>query len=233
MALVAAVLLTACSAGPATIRVSAAASVADAVEELAVTFEESSGIEVDVNVGGSTTLVEQVVRGAPVDVLLTADERTMRRAVDAEVVTAPAVVASNRMVVAWPADGPTRTIDDLGDHDLLVGLCAPEVPCGATARAALADLGIRAAPDTEDGDVRTLLARLAAGELDIGVVYATDLSATNGDVAGTDLPGASSAVLAATTTTATAAAADFVELLRSPAGAAILRDHGFVVEEAG
>lgn len=214
--------------------VSAAASVADAVAAVAAAQEAASpSLTVDVNVAGSTTLVEQVVRGAPVDVLVTADARTMTRATAAGAVSDPVPFATNRMVVAYPADGPERTAADLADADLLVGLCAPQVPCGATARAALADLGIEPAPDTEDADVRTLLARLAAGELDVGVVYATDLRVAEGAVAGVELPGAITTLVVATAVDAPRPATAFVDLLRSPAGAAILRDHGFGgVEEA-
>ena len=214
------------------LQVSAAASLADAFTDVAAVLEaETDGLRVDLNVGGSATLVEQLVRGAPVDVLATADERTMTRAVEAGVVTDPQPFAANRMVVAWPADGPTRTVADLADDDLLVGLCAPQVPCGATARTALADLGLQAAPDTEDADVRTLLGRLAQGELDVGVVYATDLAATDGAVVGTDLPGASTTLLVATTPDAPPAAGAFTDLLRSATGGAILREHGFTVPE--
>lgn len=214
--------------------VSAAASVADAAAEVAAAQEATSpSLTVDLNVGGSATLVEQLVRGAPVDVLVTADARTMARATATGAVADPMPFATNRMVVAYPADGPARTAADLADPDLLVGLCAPQVPCGATARTALADLGIEPAPDTEDGDVRTLLARLAAGELDVGVVYATDLRAADGAVAGVELPGAVTTLVVATAVDAPRGASAFVDLLRSPAGAAILRDHGFGgVEEA-
>ena len=227
-------LLISCT-GPPTprLRVSAAASLAGVVEDLAAVVEDEHGITVDVNVAGSATLVEQLVRGAPVDVLLTADERTMQRALDAGLVGAPVPFATNSMVVAWPADGPDRTPQDLGDRSLLVGLCAPQVPCGATARAALADLGVQPAPDTEDSDVTTLVTRLAAGELDLGVVYATDLAAAGGTVDGRPLPGAATTLVAATTPGAPTAGATFLQVLRSRTGAAILRDHGFgVVEEA-
>ena len=218
--------------GTVRLQVSAAASLADAFTDVAAALAtEEPGVLVDLNVAGSATLVEQVVRGAPVDVLATADERTMARAVEAGVVTDPQPFATNRMVVAWPADGPERSVDDLADDDLLVGLCAPRVPCGATARGALADLGVEPAPDTEDADVRTLLGRLAQGELDVGVVYATDLAATDGAVVGADLPGAVTTLLVATTPDAPPAAGTFTDLLRSATGAAILREHGFTIPE--
>ena len=214
------------------LQVSAAASLADAFVDVAALLEAAEpGVTVDLNVGGSATLVEQVLRGAPVDVLATADPRTMDRAVAAGVVTRPQPFATNRMVVAWPAEGPTRMVEDLADRRLLVGLCAPQVPCGAAARVALASLGVRPSPDTEDTDVRTLLGRLAQGELDVGVVYATDLGAADGAVAGTPLPGASTTLVVATTPDAPPAATAFVELLRSSAGEAILREHGFRLPE--
>lgn len=212
--------------GEDVLTVSAAASLADAFADVAGAVEAATpGLRVELNVAGSATLVEQVRRGAPVDVLATADTASMERAGDA--VVDPEPFATNRLVVAWPADGPARSADDLGDPDLLVGLCAPQVPCGAAARGALDDLGITPAPDTEDGDVRTLLGRLAQGELDVGIVYATDLAATDGAVTGTPLAGATTTLVVATTPGAPPAASTFVDFLRSPAGTAILRDHGF------
>lgn len=232
LALLLAAVLAGCSSGEAGTRlqVSAAASLADALADVATALEAADPtVTVDLNVAGSATLVEQVVRGAPVDVLATADQRTIERAVNGGVVTTPVPFASNRMVVAWPADGPDRRAEDLADRRLLVGLCAPQVPCGAAARRGLQELGITPQPDTEDADVRTLLGRLARAELDVGVVYATDLGAADGAVVGTELPGATTTLVVATTPAAPPAATAFVDLLRSPAGAAILRDHGFVV----
>lgn len=210
------------------LRVSAAASLTDAFTAIGAAFEATApGVEVELNVAGSATLVEQVLRGAPVDVLATADERSMRRAVDAGVVDAPVPFARNDMVVAWPAAGPTRTVADLADDRLLVGLCAPQVPCGAAARLGLAATGVQAAPDTEDADVRTLLARLADGELDVGVVYATDVPAAAGAVEAAPLPGASTTLVIAPIGTTSGPAQGFIDFVRSPAGAEILRDHGF------
>ncbi len=228
-------MLTACGvADDADVTVSAAASLGDAVAEVVAAMEAATpGLAIDLNVGGSSTLVEQVLRGAPVDVLATADAVSMARAADADAVTDPRPFATNDLVVAWPTDGPTRTAADLADPALLVGLCAPQVPCGRAARDALDEAGITPAPDTEDGDVRTLLGRLAQGELDVGVVYATDVAAADGAVTGTPLPGGSTTLFVATTPDAPPAADDVVAFLRSPAGAAILREHGFgVVEEA-
>lgn len=212
------------------LRVSAAASLADAFTEIADAYEATApDTEVELNLAGSTTLVEQVLRAAPVDVLATADERTMRRAVDAGVAGEPVPFARNQMVVAWPASGPDRRVEDLGDTQLLVGLCAPQVPCGAAAREGLAAAGVRAAPDTEDPDVRTLLARLATGELDVGVVYATDVTAAAGAVESAPLPEADTTLVIAPVRTRAERAQPFIDFVRSPTGVRVLRDHGFEV----
>ena len=231
--LVALLLAAGCSEPTDTVplQVSAAASLTDAFTELAVAFEQARpGVEVALNLAGSTTLVEQVLRGAPVDVLATADPRTMQRAVDEGAVAGPEPFATNALVVAHPEEGPDRGVRDLADPELLVGLCAPEVPCGAAAREALRALGVTPRPDTEDGDVRTLLTRLVRGELDVGVVYATDLAAAD-ELDGTELPGARTVLVIATTDDAPAVARDFVAFVRSPDGRAVLTDHGFGVPE--
>ena len=63
---------------------------------------------------------------------------------------------------------------DLERGDLLVGLCADEVPCGAMAREALDEAGITPAVDTFESNVRALAAKLKLGELDAGLIYSTD-----------------------------------------------------------
>ena len=223
-------MVTACGGGGGgvALHVSAAASLTDAFQAIAAAFEaEHTDVEVALNLAGSTTLVEQVVRGAPVDVVATADARTMQRAVDAGTVGTPVPFATNSLVVAHAADGPDRDVRDLADPSLLVGLCAPEVPCGAAAREALQGVGVTPRPDTEDADVRTLLARLERAELDVAVVYATDLRAASGAVTGTELPGSATTLVIATTDEAPAVATEFLHFVRSPAGAAILAEHGF------
>lgn len=215
------------------LHVSAAASLADAFADVAAAFEdEHDDVEVALNLAGSATLVEQLLGGAPVDVLATADPRTMQRAVDAGVAADPVPFATNMLVVAHPADGPARDVADLADRSLLVGLCAPQVPCGAAAKQALAALGVTARPDTEDSDVRTLLARLERGELDVGVVYATDLATAADEVRGAVLPDSETHLVIATTPQAAPVVADeFVQFVRSPTGASILAEHGFGVVE--
>lgn len=208
------------------ITVSAAASLTEAAADLAAAFEAArDGVTVDLNLGGSATLVEQVLRGAPVDVLATADQATMTRAVEAGAVGDPTPFASNRLVVAAPAGRTVPAVADLGRDELLVGLCAPTVPCGAAATTALDALGVTARPDTEDADVRTLRTRLLAGELDVGVVYATDVAGT--DLVSTALDGPPTVLVLATPPDAPEAARAFAAFVQAAEGQAILARHGF------
>lgn len=161
--------------------VSAAASLTDVFGELEARFEEANPqVDVVLNLGGSSMLRDQVLAGAPVDVLATANPATMAEVVDAGLVDgSPEVFATNRLALAVPSGNPAGVggLADLADEDLLVGLCAPGVPCGDLARAALDGAGVDAAVDTEEPDVRALLTKVAAGELDVGVVYTTDVAA--------------------------------------------------------
>ena len=59
-------------------------------------------------------------------------------------------------------------LDDFANADLLIGLCAEEVPCGEFGREALANAGVTPSIDTNEPDVRSLLTKVEAGDLDAG-----------------------------------------------------------------
>ena len=128
-------------------------------------------------VAGSSTLVAQLAAGAEADVLITANAATMDRAVsEGSVRGEPVLIAVNTLVLATPADNPgdVTGLADLARGDLLIGLCAPEVPCGELAAQALGEAGIAPSADTLEPNVRSLASKLSLGELDAGLVYATD-----------------------------------------------------------
>lgn len=220
-----------------TIRVFAAASLTDALAEVADGFEAARpGLDVELNLAGSSTLRAQILDGAPADVFASASPDVMDQVVEAGATAGPATTfATNRLAIAVPSGNPAGIVDvgDFARTDLLLGLCAPGVPCGDLADAVLAAGGIQPSVDTREPDVRALLTKVAAGELDGGIVYATDVLASN-DVDGIAVPGE----LGATATYPVAVLADgpnrdggaaFVEFLLSDDGRRILVDHGFGV----
>jgi molybdate transport system substrate-binding protein len=167
-----------------------AASIGDPVAQVAERFAEANpGVEVAVSAAASSTIVQQVLDGLPADVVVTADEATMDRVAE-RVRGVPQVVATNRLVLAVPAEGTARVLglEALGDPVVRSGLCAPQVPCGRYAGEWLMAAGIDATPVTEEPDVRSLVAKLQAGELDAGVVYATDIAGAGRALRAVDVP---------------------------------------------
>lgn len=176
-----------------TITVSAAASLTDVLPVIARAFERRfPGTTVRFNFAGSSALVEQVIAGAPVDVLITASESTMQRAVDSGVVGRPLLIAKNTMSIALPRDNPAqiRSLQDLQRPGVITAVCAAQVPCGAAARDLFRVNGVTVTPATLELDVRAVLGKVMSGEVDAGIVYATDVRAAGDKVASVEIPAA-------------------------------------------
>lgn len=161
-----------------------AASLMPVTEVLAGDFELlHPGVDVQIAGAGSSALREQVLAGAPADVFIPADPSHLQ-AVRREVGVSgePVVVARNSLVLAVPAgnEAGVAVLADLARPELLIGLCAAEVPCGAHARSGLSTASIKPVPDTDEPNARALVTKLAAGELDAAVVYASDASTVAG-----------------------------------------------------
>lgn len=159
------------------ITVFAAASLRTAFDEIAEAFEQQHP-NVDVKpivYDGSSTLVTQLQEGAQADVLATADERNMQALVETGLASDPQLFATNTLVVATPADNPgdVTALADLADA--VTVLCAPEVPCGAASVKLLDGAGVKVTPASLEQNVTAVLQKVAAGEADAGLVYATDV----------------------------------------------------------
>ncbi len=218
------------------LRVSAAASLADAFGEIEAAFEAGrSDLDVQLNLAGSSALREQILGGAPVDVFASANLANMEQVAAAGALAGePRIFARNRLRIAVPAGNPAGVtgLSDFARPELLIGLCAMPVPCGDFARQALAKAGVQPSLDTEEPDVRALLTKIEVGELDAGITYVTDLTAAEGRADGIEIPDSQNvvadypiAVLAGAPNAEAAAA--FVDFVTGPAGAAILESWGF------
>lgn len=247
--LVTVLLLTGCSAGATTplprtesgapvsgtVVVFAAASLTETFDTLAAEFEaEHPGVDVVLNFGGSSTLVEQIVGGAPADVFAAANASTMQTAKDAGRVDTPAVFVENTLEIVVPAGNPGG-VEGLGDFargDLAIALCAAEVPCGAATAQVLDAAGVIAAPDTLEQDVKAVLTKVRLGEVDAGLVYRTDVVAAGDEVRGIAFDEASTAVNdypigVVRDSPNPAAATAFVAFVRSPAAREVFEEAGF------
>lgn len=218
-----------------TLTVFAAASLTDAMSDVAAAFEDTHpDVEVELNFGPSSGLREQILAGAPADVFASANAANMDQVVEAGIVVEPVVFARNRLAIAVPAGNPVGItgLADFANSELFLGLCAEEVPCGSFARAALAAAGIEPALDTNAADVRALLTQIATGDLDAGIVYRTDVAAADDDVEGIEIPTSDNIVarylIAPLTDRDDPALAEaFVTFVLSDIGQAILTSFGF------
>jgi molybdate transport system substrate-binding protein len=176
---------------PRKLTVLAASSLTDVFAKIAPDFQAANdGAEVAFSFGSSTDLAEQAADGAPGDVLATADGTSMQVAEDAGVATGVQSFATNVLVLVTPPDNPAG-IESLADLEGATWVrCADDVPCGRVALSVLDANGITAEPASLEEDVRATLDKVASGEADAGLVYATDAVAAGDAVSTIEIPGA-------------------------------------------
>ena len=164
----------------------AASSLTDAFTDLERTYEDMHpGIDVVLSFDSSAILAQQVIAGAPADVLATADETTMGSVAEEGLLSGePVPFARNTLVLVTPADNPAG-VDDVGDlasDQVDTALCAPQAPCGAATQRLLELNDTEVAPTTEEDNVRSVLTKVRLGQVDAGIVYVTDARAAGDDV---------------------------------------------------
>lgn len=144
-----------------------------------------------INNAGSSTLVQQLVDGAPGDVLITADEKNMNDAKEAGVVNDPVQLASNVMVMVVPSGNPgnINSLEDITDESTFV-LCDPQVPCGTVSESIIESKGLDIIADSLEHQVADVLGKVTSGEADAGWVYATDAAAAGDTVEVIEIEGA-------------------------------------------
>lgn len=228
-ALLAVVMATsACGTDEDTLTLHVASSLTDVGASWAEAYTDRSGDPVLVNVAGTPSLVAQVLTGAPADVLVTADERSMDRVAAAGRTHGPPVaVARNEVVLIAHPDAEVDTLEDLESGGATLALCAPEVPCGAAAERLLAGLDVE--PVTLETAVRSVLTKVELGEVDAGVVYRTDAEGAGDGVRVVDLDRASpvETTYLAAAVSPDGRAARLLDLIAGPEGRSALIDHGF------
>lgn len=227
---------TASSGGRATLTVLAASSLTESFDALAATFEhEHPGVDVRLTYDSSATLAQQVVEGAPGDVLATADTRTMHTAAQGQAIAGtPRRFATNRLVLVVPEANPAHLhgLAGVAAAGVTFVMCDPAAPCGALGRQVLALAGVHARPDSLEPDVKSVLTKVALDEADAGLVYATDAASARAKVRSFAIPNTSEAVntyLVAPVASSAhpGLARAWVALVTSPDGQKVLRDHGF------
>ncbi|HUQ21663.1 MAG TPA: molybdate ABC transporter substrate-binding protein [Gaiellaceae bacterium] len=190
----------------------------------------------EVALGGSKDLAAQIRDGAEAGVFLSASAKPLKELRAKGLVTTPAVFASNRLVIIVPAKNAAQVnhIVDLTRAGVKLVLGAEGVPIGDYARESLELAGLGAALDNVvslEEDVKGVVSKVALGEADAGIVYATDVAAARDDVLSypiSDYFQPQIRYYAAIVSPGSAAAERYVDKLLGPEGRAALRAAGFI-----
>jgi molybdate transport system substrate-binding protein len=102
----------------------------------------------------------------------------------------PRVIARNRLQVVVQPGNPrhVKTLADLAQPTVKVDLCSPGVPCGTYAASALKKANVKVTPVSQEENVKAVVAKVALGEADAGIVYATDVKAGGTGVQAVEIP---------------------------------------------
>lgn len=225
----------------ADLTVSAASSLTNAFQEIAKSYESLHlGTKVALNFASSGALLQQIAKGAPVDVYASADEVTMDQAQQQALVVAAERhdIVRNALVVIVPAHTkiPPKRLGDLSASAIkrvAIGNI-DSVPAGRYARRALEGAGLWSTVQAKaitTQNVRQALDYVARGEVDAGFVYATDAALRRDEVeVAFDVPLDTPISYAVATVSASSKreeAGRFIQYLLSPAGQAIFARYGF------
>jgi molybdate transport system substrate-binding protein len=166
-----------------TVHVAAAISLKDALTDLAPAFTSATGDTVEFSFASSGALVAQVKSGAAIDIFISAAAKQMDDLEQAPLLAADTRrnIAENRLVLIVPGTrGPNiATFQDLSTsavHRIAIGEPAT-VPAGQYALQVLDHLKLTAALHEKiiyGANVRQVLSYVERGEVDAGIVYATD-----------------------------------------------------------
>ena len=185
--------------------------------------------------GGSNDLAAQIRDGANADVFLSASAKPLTELRAKGLVEPPAVFASNRLVIIVPAKNTAEInhIVDLTRPGVKLVVGAEGVPIGDYARESLELAGLGAALENVvslEEDVKGVVSKVALGEADAGIVYATDVAAAGDDVLSypiSDYFQPKIRYYAAIVSPGSIAAEHYVDRLLGMEGQAVLRDAGF------
>ena len=242
-------------ATPVTLNVFAAASLQAAFTKIGSQFHTAhSNVTVTFNFAGSDALATQITQGAPADVFASANAAQMNVVVKGGDVDGSNVktFAHNRLVVVYPKANPAKinTLQDLAKPGIKLVLAAKTVPVGGYAL----DFLTKASADPSFGatykanvlknvvsyeaDVKSVLAKVALGEADAGIVYTTDAQTKVDSTAMLDIPDALNSIATypigvVKASKNAAVAQQFVDYVAGSDGQSVLAQYGFVAGSSG
>ncbi|AIL32764.1 molybdate ABC transporter substrate-binding protein [Basilea psittacipulmonis] len=228
-------------AGAATLTVSAASSLSNAMTQVAKRYEqEHPSVTIDLNFAASGVLYQQIRHGAPVDVWISADQKTMDMAQEEGLIQTESRqnLLGNELVLITAIDSGlnVKDLSDLNEKKIqYIALGDPQsVPVGRYAKLALEHAGLFDVLKDKyilTKNVRQSLDYVARSEVNVGFVYATDASIRKNKVKVLLTVDLADPVFYPVALTKTASdsqlAKDFLHYLFSEKAQAIFHEYGF------
>ena len=214
----------------------AAASLQSSFDALAKSFQKSNPEYpvAPIRYDGSQALATQIVNGTDVDVIAFADQKSLEPVTKAGLAGKGTIFATNTLRIAVPPGNPKgiHDLSELTKPGLKVVICAPQVPCGTASQTLLENAGVQLTPASQETNVTSVVTRVENDEADAGLVYATDIAASDGKLDGITPAGADKVVnsypiAVANKAPSSKAAHAFVSFVLSSAGQRILSQYGF------
>ncbi|MBZ8175176.1 molybdate ABC transporter substrate-binding protein [Staphylococcus delphini] len=223
------------SASEQQLTISAAASLTDVTKALEKAFHEKHPhIDVSFNYGGSGALREQIDKGAPVDVFMSANTKDVDMLKEKGKVQHTYDYAHNKLVLIHRKGSDIQSIDQLGNNDQLAIGEVKSVPAGKYAKTYLEDQNQWSSIEDRivyAKDVREVLNYVNKGNAKLGFVYQTDLYVGTTPHTGvekvSDAPLKSPIVYRMGTVTDTEAANAWYDFMKSNTAQRILKDYHF------
>lgn len=230
------------------VTVFAAASLTNAMQDIAAQYQKEKGVQVVSSFASSSTLARQIEQGAPADLFISADQQWMDYSISKQQIvenTRYTLLGNELVLVAAKAskidkveiDDKTQWIKLLGDSRLAVG-DPDHVPAGIYAKEALQKLGAWSTLEPKlarASDVRGALALVEREEAPLGIVYGSDAIASKKvKVVGTFPASSHKPVeypMAIVKDHEKPEVRAFYDYLKTPAASAIFKQYGFAPKE--
>lgn len=260
-ALVLSLFITICGSALAAqkeVTVFAAASMTESMNKIAELYKRiAPDIKIIYNFDSSGTLKTQIQQGAECDIFISAGQKQMNQL---DIKADPKVntekldfilegtrfnIVANKVVMVAPKGVNPHKIGDFKDAVTnkvhLIALGNSDVPVGQYSQEIYTNLGIweklnQQKKITFASNVKEVLAQVAAGAVDCGVVYSTDAATSNGVDVIAEAPAGShkditypAAVLKKTKDAAAVKA--FIEFLKGPEASAAFKEIGFAIPQ--
>ncbi|AEX52963.1 periplasmic substrate-binding component of an ABC superfamily molybdenum transporter [Rahnella aquatilis CIP 78.65 = ATCC 33071] len=226
------------------ITVFAAASLTNALQDIATQYQKEKGVQVVSSFASSSTLARQIEQGAPADLFISADQQWMDYAISKQqmVDNTRYTLLDNDLVLISAASSKINKVDIsektqwttlIGDSRLAVG-DPDHVPAGIYAKEALQKLGAWTTLEPKlarASDVRAAMALVEREEAPVGIVYGSDALASKKVKVVGIFPAASHKPveypMAMVKGHENATVRGFYDYLKTPAAAEIFKKYGF------